>query len=126
MARDLALNGKTAAALEIVRSGRDRAVAMTLRNGLVTYCELTELFIKYTMKDWDRVGVLLERLPSFLLVERIKPIHAQVVGRKSPAFIVSKLPNATAKDQIYRLLSETEENLDREKIPKQVAVKVSR
>jgi DNA-binding CsgD family transcriptional regulator len=68
------------------------------------------------MKDWDRVGVLLERLPSFLLVERIKPIHAQMVGRKSPAFVVSKLPNTTAKDQIYRLLSETEENIDKEKI----------
>lgn len=116
LARDLALNGKTAAALEIVRGGRDRAAAMTLRNGLVTYCDLTELFIKYTMKDWDRVGVLLERLPSFLLVERIKPIHAHMVGRKSPAFVVSKLPNATAKDQIYRLLSETEENIDKEKL----------
>jgi DNA-binding NarL/FixJ family response regulator len=39
-----------------------------------------------------------------------------MVGRKSPAFVVSKLPNATAKDQIYRLLSETEENIDKEKM----------
>ncbi|CAN2183256.1 MalT ATP-dependent transcriptional regulator [Candidatus Nanopelagicaceae bacterium] len=116
LARDLALNGKSAAALELVRNGRDRASSMTLRNGLVTYCDLTELFIKYTMKDWDRVGVLLGRLPSFLLVERIKPIHAQMVGKKSPAFVVAKLPNVTAKDQIYRLLSETEENIDKEKL----------
>ena len=39
-----------------------------------------------------------------------------MVGRKSQAFVVSKLPNATAKDQIYRLLSETEENIDKEKM----------
>ena len=116
LARDFALNGKTAAALELVRSGRDRAAAMALRNGLDTYCDLTELFIKYTMKDWDRVGVLLGRLPNFLLVERIKHIHAHQTGRKTPAFVVSKLPTATAKDQIYRLLSEAEENIDKEKV----------
>ena len=116
IARDLALKGKSQAALEIVRRGRDRAAAMHLRNGLITYCDLTEMFIKYTMKDWERVGVLLGRLPDFLVVQRIRPIHAQQTGRKSPAFVVSELPNLTAKDQIYKLLSETEENIDKEKI----------
>ncbi len=116
LARDLALSGKSSDALELVRAGRDRASAMETRNGLVTYCDLTELFIKYTMKDWDRVGVLLGRLPNFLVVERIRVIHADVTGKKSPPFIASKLPDATAKDQIYRLLAEAEENIDKEKI----------
>lgn len=116
LARDLALNGKSAAALDIVRGGRERANAMTLRNGLVTYCDLTELFIKFQMKDWERVGVLLDRLPPFLLVNRVRAIHAHAIGKKSPAFVVEDLPNSTAKDQIYRLLAETEENIDKEKI----------
>ena len=55
-------------------------------------------------------------MPDFLVVQRIRPIHAQQTGRKSPAFVVSELPNLTAKDQIYKLLSETEENIDKEKI----------
>jgi DNA-binding CsgD family transcriptional regulator len=112
----LALNGKSAAALDIVRGGRERANSMTLRNGLVTYCDLTELFIKFQMKDWERVGVLLDRLPPFLLVNRVRAIHAHAIGKKSPAFVVEDLPNSTAKDQIYRLLAETEENIDKEKI----------
>ena len=116
LARDLALSGKSSAALELVRAGRDRASAMETRNGLVTFCDLTELFIKYTMRDWDRVGVLLGRLPNFLVVERIRVIHADVTGKKSPPFISSKLPNATASDQIYRLLAEAEENIDKEMI----------
>jgi DNA-binding CsgD family transcriptional regulator len=116
LARDLALKGKSSAALEIVRVGRDRASAMETRNGLVTYCDLTELFIKYTMKDWDRVGVLLGRLPNFLVVERIRVIHADATGKKSPPFIPAKLPNATASEQIYRLLSEAQEDIDKEKI----------
>ena len=116
LARDLALSGKSSAALDLVRTGRDRASAMDNRNGLVTFCDLTELFIKYTMKDWDRVGVLLGRLPNFLVVERIRVIHADVIGKKSPPFIVSNLPNETPSQQIYRLLSEAEENIDKEKI----------
>ena len=68
------------------------------------------------MKDWERVGVLLGRLPNFLLVERIRPIHAQQMGRKYPAFIVSELPCKTAKDQLYKLLAETEANIDKERV----------
>jgi ATP/maltotriose-dependent transcriptional regulator MalT len=116
LARDLALSGKSSAALELVRTGRDRASAMDTRNGLVTFCDLTELFIKYTMKDWDRVGVLLGRLPNFLVVERIRAIHAEANGKKSPPFIVSNLPNATPSQQIYRLLSEAQADIDKEKI----------
>jgi ATP/maltotriose-dependent transcriptional regulator MalT len=115
IARDLALNGKSAAALELVRSGRERASSMSLRNDLGTYCDLTELFIKYTLKDWDRVGVLLGRLPNFHLVERIEPIYAFYTGKKTNPFIVSNLPSKTAKDQIYKFLAEAEESTDSEK-----------
>jgi ATP/maltotriose-dependent transcriptional regulator MalT len=66
------------------------------------------------MKDWERVGVLLERLPDFLLVERIRPIHAEQTGKKSQSFVVSDLPDLNAKDQIYKLLSEAEVNIEKE------------
>ena len=115
IARDLALRGKIAAALDLVRIGRERASNMTLRNDLGTYCDLTELFIKFTNKDWDRVGVLLGRLPNFLLVERIEAIYSFHTGKKTNPFIVSKLPSATAKDQIYKFLAEAEESTDSEK-----------
>jgi ATP/maltotriose-dependent transcriptional regulator MalT len=115
IARDLALSGKSAAALELVRSGRERASSMSLRNDLGIYCDLTELFIKYTLKDWDRVGVLLGRLPNFHLVERIEPIYAFYTGKKTNPFIVSNLPSKTAKDQIYKFLAEAEESTDSEK-----------
>lgn len=114
IARELAMKGKTLAALELVRVGRDRSLAMRQRNGLTTYCDLTELFVRYTMKDWERVGVLLSRLPDFLLVQRIRPIHAEQTGKKSYNFVVSALPDLNAKDQIYKLLSEAEENIEKE------------
>jgi ATP/maltotriose-dependent transcriptional regulator MalT len=116
IARDLALSGKSAAALDLVRSGRERASSITLQNDLGTYCDLTELFIKYTLKDWDRVGVLLGRLPNFHLVERIEPIYAFYTGKKTNPFIVSNLPSKTAKDQIYKFLAEAEESTDSEKV----------
>jgi LuxR family maltose regulon positive regulatory protein len=116
LARNLALQGRASDALELVRAGRDRAATLPLRNGLVLFCDLTELFIKFSMKDWDRVGVLLGRLPNFLLVERIRAIYNFETGRKSEQFIVSNLPNETVTDKIYKLLAEAEENIDKESI----------
>jgi DNA-binding CsgD family transcriptional regulator len=116
LARDLAITGNSTSALEIVRSERERASALTFKNGLNTYCDLTELFIRYTMKDWDRVGVLLSRVPNFLSAERIRAVYEFEVGKKPANFIVANLPDRTPTQQIYKLMAQTDENIDREKV----------
>ena len=116
LARDLALAGNSTAALDIVRSERERASALSFKNGLETYCDLTELFIRYIMKDWDRVGILLGRLPEFLLVQRVRAIHDFELGKKSATFVVADLPERTATQQIYKLMAQTDQNIDREKV----------
>lgn len=114
MARDLALAGNTEAALEIVRNERSRALALNFRNGLETYCDLTELFIKFTMKDWSRVGILLQRLPSFLLVERIRPIYEEAIGKSLSTYNPDNLPMKSAKEKIYRFMALADKHKDRE------------
>jgi LuxR family maltose regulon positive regulatory protein len=115
MARDLALAGNSASALEIVRSERGRAMALNFRNGLDSYCDLTELFIKFTMKDWARVGILLERVPNFLLAEHIRAIYEFTIGKSPTSYVVANLPMSSAREQIYRFMALAEENIDREK-----------
>jgi DNA-binding CsgD family transcriptional regulator len=114
IARDLAIKGNPSGALELVRAGRDRVRENTFNNSLATYCDLTELFIRYTVSDWARVGILLERLPNFLLVERIRSIYEVATGKTPTAYDVKKMPNSTPKEQIYKCLAETEENIDHE------------
>jgi ATP/maltotriose-dependent transcriptional regulator MalT len=114
IARDLAVKGNPSGALELVRAGRDRVREITFNNSLATYCDLTELFIRNSLSDWARVGILLERLPNFLLVERIRSIYEVATGKPPTAYDVKKMPNGTPKEQIYKCLAETEENLDRE------------
>ena len=116
IARDLAIKGNPSGALELVRTGRDRVREITFNNSLATYCDLTELFIRNTMSDWSRVGVLLERLPNFLLVERVRSIYEVATGKTPTAYDVKKMPNSTPKEQIYKCLAETEENIDRESL----------
>lgn len=116
IARDMAIKGNQSGALALVRSGRDRAREMTFRNSLATYCDLTELFIRNTMNDWSRVGILLERLPNFLLVERIRSIHEEVKGKPPAFYDVKKMPDSTPKEQIYKCLAETHENIEREAV----------
>ncbi len=115
LARDLAIAGNSASALDIVRSERERALALPFRNGLDTYCDLTELFIKYTMKDWERVGILLSRLPEFLLVQRIRAIYDFETGKKTSNFVVADLPERTATEQIYKLMAQVDGNISGEK-----------
>jgi DNA-binding CsgD family transcriptional regulator len=114
IARDLAVKGNPSGALELVRAGRDRVREVTFNNSLATYCDLTELFIRNSLSDWARVGILLERLPNFLLVERIRSIYEVATGKPPTNYDVKKMPNGTPKEQIYKCLAETEENLDRE------------
>lgn len=116
IARDLAISGNPSGALELVRTGRERAKEITSRNSVVTYCDLTELFIRNTMNDWSRVGILLERLPNFLLVERVRSIYEVATGKTPTSYDIKKMPTSTAKEQIYKCLAETEENIDRESL----------
>ena len=116
LARDLVLAGNATAALEIVRSERERASALTFKNGLNTYSDLTELFIKFTIKDWDRVGILLSRLPNFLSAERIRAIYEFEVGKKPTSYVVANLPERTPVEQIYKRTAEAEESIDREAV----------
>ena len=116
LAQDLAMAGNSTPALDIVRSERERAFALSFKNGLETYCDLTELSIRFTMKDWDRVGILLNRLPNFLSADRIRAIHEFETGKKPAAYIVANLPEQNPKEQIYKHMAVAEENIDREKI----------
>jgi DNA-binding NarL/FixJ family response regulator len=116
IARDLAISGNPSGALELVRTGRERANAITFNNSLATYCDLTELFIRNTMSDWSRVGILLERLPNFLLVERVRSIYEVATGKTPTSYDVKKMPFGTPKEQIYKCLAETEGNIDRESL----------
>ena len=116
LARDLALAGNSTAALDIVRSERERASALSFKNGLETYCDLTELFIRYIMKDWDRVGILLGRLPEFLLVQRVRAIYEFELGKKPGSVVVEDLPERTPTEQIYKLMFQTHQNIEREKV----------
>jgi ATP/maltotriose-dependent transcriptional regulator MalT len=116
LARDMAMTGNSTSALDIVRSERERAGSLGFKNGLDTYCDLTELFIRFTMKDWDRVGILLGRLPEFLLVQRVRAIHEFELGKKPGTVVVEDLPERTPTEQIYKLMCQTYENIDREKV----------
>ena len=120
MARDMAMTGNSTSALDIVRSERERAGALGFKNGLDTYCDLTELFIRFTMKDWERVGILLGRLPEFLLVQRVRAIHEFELGKKPGSVVVEDLPERTPTEQIYKLMFQTHQNIEREKVALQL------
>jgi DNA-binding CsgD family transcriptional regulator len=75
------------------------------------------------MKDWDRVRTLLDRSPDFLLVQRIRAIYEFETGKKSATFVAEDLPEQTPTQQIYKLMAQTDQNIDREKVALQLMSK---
>ena len=50
------------------------------------------------------------------MVERVRSIYEVATGKTPTSYDIKKMPTSTAKEQIYKCLAETEENIDRESL----------
>jgi ATP/maltotriose-dependent transcriptional regulator MalT len=115
-ARDLAVRGVTVDALNNIKNARDRVNGFDYANELSSIIDLSEIFIRFTMQDNDRLGVLIERAPKLRIVQQIKLAYDERMGKKSVAADVKSLPSRTAKEKIWKHLAETNEVIDQENL----------
>ena len=115
-ARDLVIRGMVTDALDNIKSARDRAEAIEYSAGLVSIIDLSELFIRFTVKDNDRLGALLERAPQLRFVQQIQLAYDERMGKKSVQEDVKNLPSRTPREKIWKHLAETHEVIDQENL----------
>jgi ATP/maltotriose-dependent transcriptional regulator MalT len=115
-ARDLVMNGMVTEALDNIKSARERAEAIEYSEGLVSIIDLSELFIRFTVNDNDRLGILLERAPQLRFVQQIKLAYDERMGKKSVQEDVRNLPSRTPREKIWKHLAETHEVIDQENL----------
>ena len=115
-ARDLALRGRVTEALENISSARTRASTLTGRDGLMGIIDLSEIFIRYQVQDYERLAILVERVPQQTFVRQIKLNLAERTGRKGLAEEVKDLPVRTPREKIWKHLVDVSEVIDQEKL----------
>lgn len=116
LARNLAINHRITEALELLRLSRERAAAFKVSNGFAEFNDLTEMYIRYLVGDWERVKILIERVPEFALKKYISYIYDHRNSHSFDLKVIDALPEKTAREVIYKELAYSEFYLDQEKI----------
>lgn len=113
--RQLILEAKVEEAFEGIKAQRELLQSVTGVHQLDALVDANEAFLRYIVKDYDRVLLLLDRMPEGHFVSRFRPIVLERQGKKVPDSYVKNLPENTPREKIYKHLADADEVIDREK-----------
>jgi DNA-binding CsgD family transcriptional regulator/tetratricopeptide (TPR) repeat protein len=116
IARNLVSRNYITEGLELLRQSRERAASFKVSNGFAEFNDLTEMYIRYVVGDWDRVKVLMDRLPDFGLKRYISFTYEHRQDRPMSLSAVESLPSNNARQNIYKNFAYCEFYIDQEKV----------
>lgn len=116
LARILVSRNYVTESLELLRQSREKAASFKVSNGFSEFNDLTELYIRYILGDWDRVKILIDRLPNFGLKRYIAFTYEHRQDRPISLSTVEALPSSNARESIYRNFAYCELYIDQEKV----------
>jgi ATP/maltotriose-dependent transcriptional regulator MalT len=102
--------------MDLVKQQRDLHASLRAPNELAWLIDMTEVFLRFTLDDWDRAEELLRRMPKIEMVRQID-INAvfQSDPKKVPA-LVEAFPENTPREKVNKYLYLATINVDRENI----------
>ena len=113
-ARDLVFTGMVTESLENIKRAREKANAFENSSDIQSIIDLSEIFVRLTVNDFDRLGVLLERAPKITYVQQVRMTYDDHMGKKSALIEAKNLPARTSREKIWKHLVETSEVIDKE------------
>jgi ATP/maltotriose-dependent transcriptional regulator MalT len=116
LARDMAVQGLITEALDKVSCERKKASQLASSDSLNTLIDLTELFVRYELNDFERVIPLLKRAPSSNLVRQIQLSVDEKLGKKTTRDDAKNLPYRTPREKIWKHLADVDAVLDQEQL----------
>jgi DNA-binding CsgD family transcriptional regulator len=115
-ARDLAFKGMVSESLNTIKKARENAAESLHPEGIHALIDISEIFIRYTVKDFERLGVLLARAPKLTFIKQIQLSYDEQVGKKSVEADIKNLPARTYRERIWKHLADAGENIGTETI----------
>ncbi|ASY28071.1 LuxR family transcriptional regulator, maltose regulon positive regulatory protein [Candidatus Planktophila limnetica] len=112
--RQYVLEGRVEEAFEGIKEQRELIQSVSSINQLGSLVDANEAFLRYVVKDYDRVVALLDRMPEGNLVSRYKPRIMELQGKKIPDALSETLPTKTPRDLLDKYLNDVGAAIDRE------------
>ena len=102
--------------MEIIKQQRDHVAGMKSPNELSWMIDMTEVFLRFTLDDWERAEELLRRMPKTEMVRQIE-INAKLKSdpKKVPA-LVDAFPENTPRERVNKFLYQATINIDHENL----------
>ena len=116
LARDLVIKGHLSDALENIKSARSRASLLDSPDSLNAIIDLSEVFIRYEINDFDRITPLLSRIPATRFARDIQLSVDAKLGKRSLPENIEKLPSRTSRERIWKFLSSAELVIQQEQL----------
>jgi DNA-binding NarL/FixJ family response regulator len=113
--RQMILDSKVEDAFEGIKEQRQLLQSVTGVHQLDALVDANEAFLRYIVKDYDRVLILLDRMPEGHFVSRFKPLVLERQGKKVPDDFAKNLPETTPREKIYKHIADAEVVIDRER-----------
>jgi hypothetical protein len=88
--------------MEIIKQQRDRVAHLKSPNELSWMIDMTEVFLRFTLDDWERAEELLRRMPKTELVRQIELNGKFQVEPKKISAIVDAFPENTPREKVSK------------------------
>lgn len=113
-ARDLVFKGMASESLNHLKRAREKAASNIYPEGCHLIIDISEIFIRYTLKDYERLGALLERAPRLNFIKQIQLSYDEQRGKRSVPYDIQNLPSRTPREKIWKHLADAGEVLGTE------------
>jgi ATP/maltotriose-dependent transcriptional regulator MalT len=102
--------------MEIVKKQRERLSTIKSPHELNWLIDMTEVFLRFVLDDWERAEELLRRMPKIEMVRQIDlNIKFESDPKKIPS-IVEGFPENTPREKVNKFLYQATINLDSENV----------
>jgi ATP/maltotriose-dependent transcriptional regulator MalT len=108
--------GQLSQASDAISRQRKALKSFSLRNELSWLVDMSEIYLKATLKDDSRVEQLANRMPDIELVRQIQLGYKFKRDPKKTSILISSMPEVTAREKIQKWLSEASANSGHEKL----------
>jgi ATP/maltotriose-dependent transcriptional regulator MalT len=102
--------------MEIVKQQRERLATLQSPHELSWLIDITEIFLRFVLDDWERAEELLRRMPRIEMVRQIDlNVKFQSDPKKIPA-LVDAFPENTPREKVNKFLYQATINVESENI----------
>ena len=108
--------GQVAQTMEKITSQREFLMTLKSPNQLGWMIDMTEVFLRFVIDDWNRAEELLQRMPKIEMVRQIDlNVKFQADPKKIPA-LVESFPESTPREKVNKFLYQATINITHENL----------